>query len=96
MERKRIQEIKRKIPLILIKHKLSKAGVFSSYARDEEKVKSDVDILIMIGKYASLIDFVQIKLDLEDKIKKKVDLVEYKSIHPLIKNRVLCGEIRIL
>ena len=33
--------------------------------------------------------------DLEDKLNKKVDLVEYEAIKPRLKNRILSEEVRI-
>ena len=44
----------------------------------------------------SLIDLVRLKYQLEEKLKKKVDVLTYKSIHPLIKKNILDGEVRIL
>jgi predicted nucleotidyltransferase len=57
---------------------VEKAWVFGSYARGEETRKSDIDIMVRFDKNAriSLLDYVGVKLDLEDKLHKKVDLVE--------------------
>ena len=35
-------------------------------------------------------------IELQDKLKKKVDLVEYSAIKPLIKENILNEEIRII
>ena len=42
------------------------------------------------------LEFVGIKLELENELKRKIDLVTYKGIHPLIKKKVLKEEIRII
>ncbi len=42
-----------------------------------------------------LLEFVGIKLELEDKLRKKVDLVEYRAIKPRLKDRILAEEVRI-
>ena len=57
---------------------VEKAWIFGSYARGEETRKSDIDVMVRFDKNAriSLLDYVGIKLDLEEKMHKKVDLVE--------------------
>lgn len=40
--------------------------------------------------------FVGMKLELEEKLGKKVDLLTYKSIHPYLKKYILDGEVRII
>ena len=95
-EIKEIRGIKRKIINVLKKYKVTKAGIFGSYARGENKKKSDIDILVEIkDKKMSLLGFVGIKLELEDSLKRKVDLVEYKMIRPEIKDNILKDEVRI-
>ena len=93
---KKIEEIKSKIVKILKKNGVVRAGVFGSYARGEEKEGSDIDILVEIKKKISLFDFVGIKIELEDELGKKVDLVEYKVVKPRIRESVLDGEVRII
>jgi hypothetical protein len=93
---RKIEEIRRKIVPMLKKHSVSKAGIFGSYARGEEKKKSDIDILVEINKNISLLDFIDLKLKLEEIIGKKIDLVEYSAIKSRIKKSVLNEEIRII
>jgi len=92
-----INRIKPKIIHILKKNKVKKAGIFGSYARGEQKKNSDVDILVEISdKNMSLLGFIELKLKLEDALRRKIDLVEYNSIKPLIKEKILNEEIKIL
>ncbi len=81
---------------ILKKYGVKKVGIFGSYATGENNNKSDIDILIEVKKGTSLIGFVGIKLDLEDHLNKKVDLLTYKSIHPYLKKKILREEVRII
>lgn len=90
-----LQKIKQTIIPILQNYNVSRAGLFGSYAKGEYTEESDIDILIQLDNKISLLEFVRIKLDLEDKLNKKVDLVEYKAIKPRLKNRILSEEIRI-
>ncbi len=54
------------------------AWLFGSYARGEEKLSSDVDIMIELNndKQYSMFDILDISYLLENKISRKVDLVE--------------------
>ena len=81
---------------ILKKHGVSKAGIFGSYARGENRKRSDIDILIKIRADASLTDIIGLQLELKKAFKKKVDVVEYEVIRPELKKRILNDEVRIL
>jgi len=92
-----VKEIKRKILPILKKYGVKRAGVFGSIVRGEAREDSDVDILVEIERDdISLLDFVGIKLELEEALNRKVDLVEYSTIKPLIRERILSEEVPIL
>jgi predicted nucleotidyltransferase len=93
METKTLKKI---IIPILKKQKISKAGLFGSYARQEQKKSSDIDILIKAPASLSLLDLVQIKLQLEKSLNKKVDLVEYQTIKPKLKKQILKEEIKLV
>ena len=94
---KEIERIKSKIIKILKMNNIQKAGIFGSYSRGEQKKNSDVDIVVKIkDKNMSLIDFIDLKFKLESKLGKKVDLVEYSAIKPIIKERILNEEVRII
>jgi len=43
-----------------------------------------------------LLDFVGMKLELEEAINRKVDLVEYETIKPLIREKILSEQVVIL
>lgn len=93
----KIKNMRKKLKSIFRKYGVIRAGVFGSYARGELKKDSDIDILVEIkDKKMSLLDFVELKLKLEDVLGRKVDLVEYSTIKPRIKEHVLDEEIRII
>lgn len=93
---KEIEEIKSKIIPVLKEYRVTKAGIFGSYARGEQKKNSDIDILIKIHDDAGLLEIIGLKLDLEKLIKRKVDLVEYETIRKELKKQILNDEIKIL
>jgi len=91
-----IAEIKRKAIPILRRHKVKKAGIFGSAARGEMKKKSDIDFLVELPKKMSLFGMVGLKLDLEEKLRRKVDLVEYSVVKPRVRDRIFSEEVSVL
>ena len=91
-----LEDMKKKIRKILKKYGIVRAGIFGSYARGEQKKNSDVDLLIQPTKDMSLLDLSGLKIELEEILGKKVDLVSYKYIHPKLKERILNSEVSIL
>src|SRR3989344_8262351 len=95
-QNKEIEKIKEKIIPILKKNGVKRAGIFGSYARGEQNKDSDVDILVEFKEVISFFDFAGVKLEVEETIGRKVDLVDYKIIKPRIKEYVLKEEIKII
>lgn len=90
-----IDQIKAIAIPVLKKHKVKRAGLFGSIVTQKANENSDVDILVELTYPTSLLDFVGIKLELEDALHKKVDLVESQSIKPIIRDSILKSEVRI-
>lgn len=88
-------ELKNLILPILLRNGIQKAGIFGSVARGEQDV-NDLDILVKINDRISLLDFISIQQELEDVLKMKVDLVEYSSIKPALRDHILSEEVLIL
>jgi len=89
------EEMKNKIVKILKKNKITRAGIFGSYARGEQKENSDIDILVEPPKGIGF-GFVGVQFEIEDELGKKVDFVSYKTIHPRLKKQILKEEIKII
>jgi hypothetical protein len=91
-----IEEIKKKILPVLKKYGVKRAGIFGSVARGEEGEESDIDILVEINARMSLLDFAGLKLELEDALGRRVDLGEYSTIKPIIREQILSEVVTIL
>lgn len=91
-----IKDIKSKITPTLKRFGVKKAALFGSSVRGEMKESSDIDILVDIDKDISLLEFVGLKIELEDILGKKVDLVEYNTIKPRLKDRILKEQVVIV
>ncbi len=69
--------------------------VFGSVARGEARPDSDLDLLVDLGPGRNLLDFVGFKQAVEDALGKRVDLVSRRSIHPLLRDRILAEAVPV-
>ncbi len=74
---------------ILREHGVRHASLFGSFARGEQRVESDIDLLVDLPEGVSLLDLSRLGLALEDALGRSVDLVtSFESLHPVIQERV--------
>lgn len=90
-----MKQISDQIVPILIKYGVKRAALFGSYARGDYDEKSDVDVLFEPPQGMGM-GVVSLHRDLEDSLKKKVDLVSYNGISKYLKKYILEGQISIL
>jgi len=84
-----LEGLKNKIIPILERYEVKKAAVFGSFVRGEQKKESDIDILIEFKGKKSLLDLAGLKIELEETLHRKVDVLTYNSLHPLLKDKIL-------
>ncbi|RKX36479.1 MAG: nucleotidyltransferase [Thermotogae bacterium] len=77
------------------KYRAEIVGVFGSYARDEARQHSDVDILVRFLEGASLFDLVGLAEFLEENLGIKVDIVSERAIRSELQERILSEVVRI-
>jgi uncharacterized protein len=93
----RIPTIKKKVLPILKRHAVKRAAIFGSFARGEAKANSDVDLLIEYkSKDKSLFDLVDLKSELEEILRRKVDILTYDSIYWRLREQILSQQVVIL
>ncbi|MDO9264223.1 MAG: nucleotidyltransferase family protein [Desulfosalsimonadaceae bacterium] len=68
------------------RYRLKQIGVFGSFARNEQKDSSDIDILVQYDEVPDLFKFIDLELELEDILKHKVDLVRREAVRPELKD----------
>ena len=92
-EGKILEEIKKilKENEIILKDrfKVKEMGIFGSYLREEQKKRSDLDILVEFEEPISLLEFVALERHLSELIGVKVDLVMKTALKPRIGKHVL-------
>lgn len=91
-----LEKIKNKVIPIFNQYGVNKAAFFGSSVRSENTDESDIDILVELPEEASLLDLAGLKIDLEERLGRKVDVITYGSLHPLLKDKILSEEVAIL
>lgn len=78
------ENIVRHIQQYFIGQPVTRAWLFGSFSRGEERQDSDVDILVTLDKdaHVGLIKFSAMRCDLEDILHRSVDLVVEGSLMP--------------
>ncbi|MGV8175654.1 MAG: nucleotidyltransferase family protein [Methanothrix sp.] len=91
-----MQPVSERIIDILRKNGVKRASFFGSIVRGEMTEDSDVDLLVEFEGRRSLLDLAHLKNELEDAVNRRVDLLTYKSLHPLLKDRILAEQVPII
>ena len=92
----RFEEIRDLILPVLKKHGVSKAAIFGSFARNQERKGSDIDLLVELRPGDGLLEFVGLKIELEEELNCTVDLVEYEALKPALRERILGEQVVLL
>ena len=71
------------------KYNVSEIGLFGSFARNEQKKRSDIDLLISFSKVPDLFTYVDIMLYLKEKFGRKVDLISKNALREEIREQIL-------
>jgi Predicted nucleotidyltransferases len=87
-------EIKEKLraykPIIKERFKVKNIGIFGSFARGEQTLKSDIDILVEFDKEGKTFrNYMELKYFLEDLLGLEVDLVMIGAIKDELKETIL-------
>lgn len=90
-----LQKTKTQIVPIVKKYNISKAALFGSIVTGKMTNESDIDLLVDMPKNSSLLDLMRVKVDLEEQLGRRVDLVQYKAIKLRFKNEILSNQISV-
>lgn len=63
--------------------------VFGSVVRGNDRVDSDVDLLVQMDDGRSLLDLVALQQDLVEALGRKVDVLSERGIYPYLRDRIL-------
>jgi predicted nucleotidyltransferase len=82
----RLREIK---PRLVASYKAKEIGLFGSFARGEQDVNSDIDVLVEFEENADLFDLTGLTLYLEEELQRKVDVVPKRALRKELRESVL-------
>jgi hypothetical protein len=76
---------------IFREYKVKEIGIFGSFVRDEQKKRSDIDIIVEFNEkdIPDLLTFIEMERYLKRLLKRKVDLVRKEGIRPELKTTIL-------
>ena len=74
---------------VIARHHATSPQVIGSVARGEDHVGSDLDLLVEFSDEASLLDEIGLRLELEELLEVKVDIVAMDALRGRFRDRVL-------
>jgi len=77
--------IEAEIPYLKKEYQVKKIGLFGSYARGEQNLSSDIDLLVEFGKPISFFTLFKLEDYLSDKLGVKVEIVTPDGLKELLK-----------
>ena len=70
-------------------YKVERIGLFGSFARQEQRPDSDIDLLVDFSDDADLFDVAELKYFLEEKLDHRVDIVPARALRDELRKAVL-------
>lgn len=82
---------------VLKKYGVVRAAIFGSVARGEDDEQSDLDLLVQLDpkKKMDLLDYASLKIDLEERVGRSVDLVQYSKIKPMLSQYIMKDMVEV-
>ncbi|MEZ4711091.1 MAG: nucleotidyltransferase domain-containing protein [Caldilineaceae bacterium] len=73
---------KQKLIDIARRHRIAYLALFGSYAREEARPDSDVDLYVRFGRHIGLFEMLSVKHEIEDALGLAVDLIAEEVVEP--------------
>lgn len=83
-KKKIINIIEAEFPLLKKEYQVKKIGLFGSYAREEQNISSDIDLLVEFGKPIGFFTLFKLEDYLSDKLGIKVEIVTPRALKEII------------
>src|SRR5262249_26469991 len=68
---------------------VARLSLFGSFARDEGRQDSDVDLLVEFSRPVGLFEFVRLQRELGGRLGRRVELVTSAALKPQLRDRIL-------
>lgn len=90
-----MEKLKALKPELQAHYKVRELGLFGSFVRGEQRETSDIDILVDFTEDASLFNLVRLADFLEEKLRRRVDIVTKDSLRVELRESVLRETVTI-
>ncbi len=90
-----LYQLREMLPYLAYKYNVASLELFGSYVKNQQDVKSDLDVLVTFSKTPGLIKFLELKNYLSDLLKINVDLVMKDSLKPGISSYILKNSVPV-
>jgi uncharacterized protein len=84
-----IRILRQKLPLLKERYQVESLGVFGSFVRNDQRLGSDLDLLVSFRNPPSLLQFIELENYLSDLLGIRVDLVMKDNLKRRIGKRIL-------
>jgi hypothetical protein len=84
-----LETVRGPIHRIARKYGVRNVRIFGSFARGEQHRTSDIDLLVDLPDGMTLIQLSGLKIDLEEALKRSVDVLTEDSLSPYLRERIL-------
>lgn len=71
--------LKKALPSLRDKYGVEKIAIFGSFAREDQRLESDIDVMVHLKEPLGL-DFVSLAYELEDVLGREVEVVTFESL----------------
>ncbi len=83
-----IARLQAELPKLREQYAVERLSVFGSYARNEQRSGSDLDLLVTFRTTPGLFKYIELEQYLSDLLGVRVDLVMERALKPAIRERV--------
>ena len=84
-----MKKLKKSMAILRDKYNVKNLEIFGSYVRGEQKMRSDLDILVEFTETIDLFKYIELENYMGEILGVKVDLVMKDTLKPRIKDRIL-------
>jgi predicted nucleotidyltransferase len=84
-----LRVLREELPSLHDVYGVKRIGLFGSFARGEQNVESDIDLLVQFERPIGFFKFIALEDHLSEKIGRKVELVTEEALKPIVKPSIM-------
>ncbi len=76
-------------PILVSRYKVREVSLLGSFARNEQNIGSDVDVLVEFDDKADLLDWIGLGFYLEEILQRRVDVISKRALRKAVRESAL-------